>query len=64
MAKDLTRNVKRWRNSKQRHRWLAAALIDIELRLNRVSGHKHLPMLRVALKNELKLTNETQIKVA
>ena len=64
MAKDLTRNVKRWRNSKQRHRWLAAALIDIEPRLNRVSGHKHLPMLRVALKNELKLTNETQIKVA
>jgi len=64
MAKELTRNVKRWRNSKQRHRWLAAALIDIEPRLNRVSGHKHLPMLRVALKNELKLTNETQIKVA
>jgi transposase-like protein len=45
MAKDLTRNVKRWRNSKQRHRWLAAALIDIEPRLNRVRGYGHLPML-------------------
>ena len=64
MAKELTRNVKRWRNSKQRHRWLAAALLDIQPRLNRVSGHKHLPMLRVALKNELGLTNKPQTKAA
>ena len=60
MAKDLTRNVKRWRNSKQRHRWLAAALLDIEPRLNRVMGHKHLPLLRRALQQELNLTGESQ----
>jgi transposase-like protein len=64
MAKELTRNVKRWRNSKQRHRWLASALLDIQPRLNRVSGHKHLPMLRVALRNELGLTNKPQTKAA
>jgi len=56
MAKDLTRNVKRWRSSKQRHRWLAAALLDIEPRLNRVRGHRHLPMLRMALHQELNIT--------
>lgn len=64
MAKDLTRNVNRWRSSKQRQRWLAAALLDIEPRLNRVSGHKHLPLLRIALQNELKLTEKTQVKAA
>lgn len=60
MAKDLTRNVKRWRNSKQRHRWLAVALLDIEPRLNRVMGHRHLPLLRRALQQELNLTGESQ----
>jgi transposase-like protein len=64
MAKDLTRNVKRWGNSNQRQRWMAAALIDIEPRLNRVSGHKHLPMLRIALQNELKVTQKQETKVA
>lgn len=64
MAKELTRNVKRWRSSKQRQRWMAAALLDIEPRLNRVSGHKHLPMLRIALQTELKLTKNTQAKAA
>ena len=44
-----------WKNSKQRHRWLATALLDIEPRLYRVKGFKHLPKLREALKKELKI---------
>jgi len=52
---DLTRKVKRWTNSLQRHRWLAAALLDIEPRLRRVDGYRHLPLLRQALKTDLKL---------
>jgi len=52
---DLTRKVKRWTNSLQRHRWLAAALLDIQPRLRRVDGYRHLPLLRQALKTDLKL---------
>ena len=44
-----------WKNSNQRHRWLATALVDIEPRMRRVKGHKHLPKLREALMRELKI---------
>ena len=49
----LTRNVRRWTNSSQRHRWVATALLDIQPRLRRVKGHHHLPMLRQAIQTEL-----------
>jgi len=49
-----TDKVDRWRNSDQKHRWLAAALLDIEPRLPRVCGCKHLVRLRVALQTHLK----------
>jgi|TARA_B100000315_G_scaffold49633_1_gene44206 transposase-like protein len=58
MANDLTRNVKRWRNSKQRHRWLASVLLDIQPRLNRVMGYKYLPMLRMAIQRELGISQD------
>ena len=57
MTGDLTRKVKRWTHSPQRHRWVATALLDIEPRLRRVKGYKYLPMLRQALKNDLNLDN-------
>ena len=38
--------VCRWRNSNQRQRWLASTLLELEPRLNRVSGYKFLPLLR------------------
>ncbi len=41
--------VDRWRNSDQKQRWLAAALLDIEPRLRRVKGFRALPLLRRAL---------------
>jgi len=44
-----------WKNSSQRHRWLATALLDIEPRLRKVVGHRHLTKLREALQRELKL---------
>jgi putative transposase len=47
--------VDAWKNSKQRHRWLATALLDIEPRLQRVLGFGHLPTLRQALPRELKI---------
>ena len=44
--------VDAWRNSNQKHRWLAAALLDIEPRLRRVRGYRHLPLLRIALQGQ------------
>jgi transposase-like protein len=44
-----TSKVDYWRNSDQKHRWLAAALLDIESRLRKVKGYKHLPKLRAAI---------------
>lgn len=46
--------VDHWKTSNQKHRWMAAALLDIEPRLQRIRGYQHLPKLRLALKRELR----------
>ncbi len=51
--------VDHWQHSSQRHRWLATALVDIEPRLRKVMGYRHLPTLREALKRELKIDTKT-----
>ena len=51
--------VDHWQNSSQRQRWLATALLDIEPRLRKVMGYRHLPRLRDALKRELKIDTTT-----
>ena len=56
--------VDHWQNSSQRHRWLATALLDIEPRLRKLMGYRHLPKLRDALKRELKIDSTTSKKEA
>ncbi len=56
--------VDHWQNSSQRHRWLATALLDIDPRLRRVMGYRHLPKLRAALKRDLKIDTTTSNKEA
>ena len=57
--------VDHWQTSSQRHRWLATALLDIEPRLRKVMGYRHLSTLRAALKRELKIdTTTSQEKAA
>ena len=56
--------VAHWQNSSQRHRWLATALLDIEPRLRKVMGYRHLPRLRDALKRELKIDTTSSTKKA
>ena len=51
--------VDHWKNSSQRQRWLATALVDIEPRLRKVVGYRHLPKLRDALQRELKIETKT-----
>lgn len=46
--------VDRWQNSNQRQRWLATALLEVEPRLRKIKGYRHLAKLREALKSELK----------
>ena len=47
-----------WRNSDQKQRWLAATLLDVEPRLNRVNGCKHLRQLRAVLQQHAAATME------
>jgi len=54
-AEERCRRVDHWKNSKQKHRWLAAALLDIEPRLRRLVGYRHLPALREAIRQDLKI---------
>lgn len=49
-----TDKVDNWRNADQKHRWLAAALLDIEPRLHRIKGYRVLPQLRKALQSAIK----------
>ncbi len=49
-----TDKVDYWMNAGQKHRWLAAALLDIEPRLGKVCGCKQLVRLRSALQTHPK----------
>jgi HPt (histidine-containing phosphotransfer) domain-containing protein len=44
-----TDKVDYWKNSDQKQRWVATALLDIEMRLNRVNGYRHLKNFRIAV---------------
>jgi transposase-like protein len=48
-----TDKVDYWKNSDQKQRWVATALLDIESRLNRVCGYRYLKNLRNALQREI-----------
>jgi transposase-like protein len=50
-----TDKVDYWRNSDQKHRWLAAALLDVEPRLRRVKRYRYLPQLRVAIQRVIQM---------
>jgi transposase-like protein len=53
-----TGKVDYWKNSSQKQRWVAAALLEIESRLRRVENHRHLYRLRDALKKEVSRVKE------
>jgi len=56
--------VDHWKNSSQRQRWLATALVDIEPRLRKLMGYRRLPQLREALTRELKINAKTSMRKA
>lgn len=60
MAEQRCAKVDYWKNSSQKQRWLVAALTDIEPRLRRVRGWKHLGKLRVAMMTNLAANQEKE----
>jgi transposase-like protein len=59
-----TDKVDYWRNSDQKQRWIASALLDLEKRLRRIKGYKHLPRLREALKKMIAEKEEQKMRKA
>lgn len=49
IARDTTKNVKRWRDGKMVKRWCAAGMINAERSFRRLKGHKQMPALVAAL---------------
>jgi len=58
LVDEYTGKVDYWRNSSQKHRWVASALLEIEPRLRRIKGYRYLPKLRSSLKHHLDLIRE------
>jgi len=48
-----TKKVKYWSSSDQRHRWIAAGLLEIEQKMRRIDNWKHLAVLRREIKREI-----------
>ena len=48
-----TAKVDHWKNSEQKQRWLATALLDLEPRLRRIRNYHALPLLREAITRQI-----------
>ena len=57
IARDHSRNVKRWRNGQMALRWCAAGMIQARAQFRRVNGHLHLRALRAALDHHVGVEN-------
>jgi putative transposase len=56
-----TDKVDVWKNSDQKQRWVAAALLDLEARLHRIKGFAALPQLQHALARHVRRTAERNV---
>ena len=45
--------VKFWKNSKERYRWTAAAMLEIEVKMRKVNNFKNLDKMQKAIKKEI-----------
>ncbi|MEM0939064.1 MAG: hypothetical protein AAGI25_04640, partial [Bacteroidota bacterium] len=53
-------NVKRWRHSQQRYRWVTAALLEIQTNMRKVVNYKHLQTMREKLIEEMERVEQNQ----
>jgi len=49
IARDATRNVKRWRSGTMAMRWIAAGMLEAEKQFRKVNGHRDMHVLKRAL---------------
>lgn len=59
LAKSYCRRIRRWTDSSQKQRWLAAALLDAEPGLHRVKGYIHLKALEDSMRKNCKTKSKT-----
>jgi transposase-like protein len=59
-----TDKVDHWRNSDQKHRWIATALLDIEKSLRKIKGYRYLLRLQEALKRSMEQRTSEKAKKA
>jgi transposase-like protein len=59
----LTDKVDRWRTSEQKHRWVASALLEIEPRLRRLKGYRHLSQVQAALRRDTQRDPVTDCRI-
>jgi len=57
IARDHSRNVKRWRNGQMALRWCAAGMVKARAQFRRINGHLHLRTLRAALERHVAAEN-------
>jgi putative transposase len=57
IARDHSRNVKRWRDGQMALRWCAAGMVQARAQFRRVNGHLHLRTLRTALQRQIAADN-------
>ncbi|MBN4053226.1 IS256 family transposase [bacterium AH-315-L15] len=55
-----TRRVTYWKNSNQRQRWVATALLEIEPALRKVKGYRFLPLLKSNMEKYAQEINQTK----
>lgn len=55
-----TRRVAYWKNSKQRQRWVATALMEIEPSLRKIKGYRSLPLLRTNMEKLSQKQNQSK----
>jgi putative transposase len=63
IARDVTRNVKRWRDGKMALRWIAAGMLEAERQFRKVDGYRDLHVLKRALERHQEVIEGKQ-KVA
>ena len=52
--------VKSWKNSKERYRWIAAALLEIEIKMRKVNNFKYLDKMQKTIKEEIQKRTSQQ----
>jgi transposase-like protein len=59
IARDTTKNVRRWRDGKMIKRWCAAGMLNAERKFRRLKGHGQMPVLVAALARHVEAVTPT-----